>query len=91
MHIICEQSYNILKEANENIKMIINKAEEHSTSKEEDMANKTPEDSSMKYTRSNMRKKDVLEPDKDLSDMKEVIGRLSELKISVMKILREIT
>lgn len=36
MHIIVEQIYNILKEANENIKLLINKVEENRTNKEED-------------------------------------------------------
>lgn len=37
-----------------------------------------------------MKKMDILEPNQDLSDMKEAAGRLSELEISVAKILREI-
>ena len=96
MHIIVEQSYNILKEANENINMIIDKVEEHSTSKAKELIrhsakDRTLEDSLRKCTRSSMRKKDILELDKDLLDMKEVAGRLLELEISAMEILREIT
>ena len=61
MQIIVEQRYNILKEANENIKLLINKAEEHGASKEEDLIphsakDRPPNDSSRKRTRSSMRK-----------------------------------
>lgn len=94
MHIIVEQSYNFLKEANENIKLLINKAEEHRTSREDpaphSAKDRSPNDSSRKRTRSSM-KKDTLEPDKNLSDMKKTAGRLSELEISAAEILREIT
>ena len=91
-----EQIYNILKEANENIKFLINKIEEQRINKEEDPTphsakDKTPNDSLRKRTRSSMRKKDTLELDQELSDMKEVVGRLLELEISATKMLRDIS
>lgn len=68
MHIIVKQIYNILKEANENIKLLINKEEENITSKEEDLASHSAkdrilDDSLRKHTRSSMKKMDILEPD----------------------------
>ena len=71
MQIIVEQSYNILKEANENIKLLINKIEEQRISKEEDPSphntkDRTPDDRSRKCTKSSLRKKDTLEPDQEL-------------------------
>ena len=75
MQIIVEQIYNILKEANENIKLLINKTEEQRINKEEDPSphsakDRTPDDSSRKCTRSSLRK-DTLEPNQELSNMKE--------------------
>lgn len=92
---IVEQSYNILKESNDNIKVLINKLEEHRYSKEDDQSpnsgkDKTPEDGSRKRTRSSIKKKDIQELEKDLSDLKEMAGRMNELEIQVVDILREI-
>ncbi len=74
---------------------MINKIEEHRVSEEEDQSpnsgkDKSPEDGLRKRTRSSTNKKDTQEPDKDLSYLKEVTGRVSELKIHATKILREI-
>lgn len=54
MQIIVEQSYNILKEANENIKFLINKEKENRTSKEDPTfhyaKDRIPDDSLRKHT-----------------------------------------
>lgn len=86
MQNIVEQSYNILKEANENIKVLINKIEEHRVNKEDDHSpnsakDRSPEDGLRKRTKSNTKKKDIQEPDKDLFNMKEAVGRMSKLEI----------
>ena len=57
-----EQIYNIIKEANDNIKFLINKIEEQRIGKEEDPAphsvkDRTPSDSLRKCTRSSLMKK----------------------------------
>ena len=96
MKTISEQTYNILKEANENIKVLINKIERHRVNKEDDLSpsntkDRSPKDGSRKRTISNRKKKGIQEPDKHLSDMKEMARRMSELEICATKILREIT
>lgn len=92
---IAEQSYNILEEANGNIKVLINKIEEYRARKEDDLCpisakDKSLEDGLRNRTRSNTKKKDIQEPNKDLFDMKEVAVRMSKLEIRAMEILKEI-
>ena len=75
--------------------MLINKLEEHKASKEDDQSpnsgkDKTSEDGSRKRTGSSTKKKDIQEPEKDLSDLKEATGRMIELEIWVAEILKEI-
>ena len=92
---IMNQSYNILKASNDNIKVIITKIEDHKENKEANNSpnsekEKTLEDGTMKRTRSSMKKKDAQTPDKDLFDLKEVVGRMTKLEIRAAEILKEI-
>ena len=83
---IVDWSYNILKASNDNIKVLITKIEDHREKKEDDNSlgsekEKTPKDGTRKRTRSSMEKKDAHTPEKDLSNLKEVAGRMTELEI----------
>ena len=92
---IADQSYNILNASNDNIKVLITKIEEHRGNMEGEQSpnsekEKIPENGTRKRTRSSM-KKEAQVPNKDLSDLKEVAGRMSELEICATEILKETT
>ena len=92
---IVDQSYNILKASNDNIKVLITKIEDHRENKDDDNSpgtekEKTPEDGTRKRTRSSMKKRDSQTPDKDHSDLKEVACEMTKLEIHAVEILKEI-